>query len=88
MKRSVFLIIVSFRLTEATGQKMKRSPTVDSEEKEKLDDDGSTLVKDMQQLASYPENALQTFPFRLFGLLCDKQFENAIRWSSDGKSFG
>lgn len=38
--------------------------------------------------ASTAADTLRTFPYRLHSLLSDSQYENAIKWSSDGKSFG
>lgn len=69
---------------------MKRGRQIDSNEKEK---NRSTLEEAMQQLISYPERPVQTedvrtFPFRLFSFLDNSQYDNAIKWSSDGKAFG
>jgi hypothetical protein len=74
---------------------MKRNRLTDTEANRQANNGQIMLPNEetSQPSASSSDNPsmaknLRTFPHRLYSLLSDKQYENAIKWSSDGKSFG
>ncbi|GAX23144.1 hypothetical protein FisN_33Lh036 [Fistulifera solaris] len=69
---------------------MKRNRLTDSEADRQANDRKEATAQPSPSSAESQIKGknLLTFPHRLYSLLSDKQYENAIKWSSDGKSFG
>jgi hypothetical protein len=81
--------IATFNL-KSKGEEMKRNRLPDSEADGQANERNKETAQPSASSLEAPTKAknLRTFPHRLYSLLNDKQYENAIKWSSDGKSFG